>query len=62
MGSSSRFEIIFIYDYQLVRKVSCIMMTLSKTPDLYVGLGGRSGFLTCELKDGAIFDILDHLG
>ena len=26
------------------------------------GLGGRLGFLTGDLKDGVIFDIIYHLG
>ena len=29
---------------------------------LHLGLGGRYGFLTGDLEDRVIFDMLDHLG
>ena len=43
-------------------QISSMIIPLSRIPDLHGGLGGCLGFLTGDLKDGVIFDILDHLG
>ena len=46
----------------IINEMSRMIITLSGIPDLHGGPGGRSRFLTGDLKDRVIFGIKYHVG
>ena len=56
-------NIIFNYELFFAQLQNyCMIITLSRILYLHGGLGGCLAFLTEDLKDDVIFEILDHLG